>query len=194
MQAEFGCNAHLIAHGSSWLESTPSAVLGTVGAATLEFVFMRYRLASLDDVYNGYVSIAGAGEALATNCMLSICGSTTRNRLGAFHEYGSAGSNVIVWSADYWTVGISGHLTYLAVTREEDGITYKFYADGNYLETVVASQAPEGGTSVSVRIGGITGSVNNSGGLGAYNSARWSHGIMAGDQLQETYYGLRMAA
>jgi hypothetical protein len=84
---------------------------------------------------------------------------------------------------------MSSHLSYLAITREADGVTYHVYADGNYVEDIVLSDAPTCTTPSTCTI-----SVGESLGGMVVNSLRWTHAMLSADQIAETYQQLRTAA
>lgn len=197
-KAEYGCNLFAIMNSVSWLYSANSALLGTLGAATLEFVVMNGRLRNLDDTYNGYLGVLDYPHSgtEAGNCVLSVYGGATRDRFGILIETGG-GIDHTVDSPAYWQPGCPGHLIYNAITRAEDGVTYKRYVDGNFLEELVMDAPPTGGTNVAMVIGALSSSGNsvagNAAGLG-WNSVRWSHGEMTARQVKRAYYRLRLAS
>jgi hypothetical protein len=194
MKNSFGCNGILLRHGNTYLSSAESAALGTLGVATWEFVYVRYRMGNIDDTINGYVSCGGSGEGEAQNECFSIYGSSTRNRLGFFVEYGPSGDNETDVNPDQWGVGLTGQMTYIAATRASDGKTYKLYVDGVYLCDTVLAQAPTGASSVAIGLGVAPKGSTNTSAPGAFSSARWSHGEMTAAQIEETYLGLRTGA
>lgn len=189
MWAEFGCNMAHIQNSTEYLYSAPSALLASLGEATMEMVVMRYRNAVLDDAYNGYAAIAGPLDTEEDNCVFSLYASQTWGRLGVFIEEG-AGVNVAGGFSGNRVLGPQGQLMYIAITRASDGKTYKYYANGNYVSSAVLSSAPTGGSTAFVNIGRISGSGSSIGTLGI-QSFRWSHVEHTADQVLETYRRLR---
>lgn len=194
MGDSYGCNGFFVGLDTVWLLSPLSATLGTLGEATMEFAFARYRMGNMDDTYNGYMAIGGDDETEDDNICFCIYGSATRNRLGFLQEYGAAGANSALVNPDFWAVGCTGQMVYIAATRDSDGVTFHLYVDGVYLCDTVLPNAPTGATNVRVYIGCATGAIGSSSQPGVFNSARWSHGKMTTDQIAETYAQLRAAA
>ena len=83
-----------------------------------------------------------ASSSLNTSCSAGIRDSDTYPaRIFALHEYG-AGTNESVdfdWGMPHCV------LEHFALTRASDGVTYKLYAGGRYLQTKVAANAPDNG-------------------------------------------------
>lgn len=77
---------------------------------------------------------------------------------------------------------------YFALTRAADGVTYKFYFNGNLYGTAVAASAPTGGTDGYIYVGGQSSSTDYSGNI---MSARYSKGEMTAAQIAEVNEYLR---
>ena len=123
----------------------------------------------------------GNGESLPTNILWSI-GLETSGRLRVFHEYG-AGSNELYNTANYTLrEGLDQHV---AISRSADGLTYKIYVNGVFVETIVTANAPADGSSGFITVGA------DPGGLDPYSGAVWDIAVFDSQltdvQIQEEY-------
>lgn len=146
----------------NWLQSTvPAArVTGevTVMAWINPAVFSSCTVVSCD----------GGGETEAGNILWNL-GLDTTGRVRVFHEFGAGSSNSIVSSSNYLLR--EGTNQHVVMSRAADGITYKIYVNGVFVETLVASTPPTGGTSNSVTVGA------NIIGSDAYSGSVWDIAI-----------------
>lgn len=185
MKAENGCNAAVIYNNTDHLETGISDALISLGAATVEMVIARYRIADLTNIRNYYFICGGTGEGANDNIVFSAYGSNIRNRLGILVEKDS-GTDIIGDSPGYWQPCIPGSFNYLAIAREADGVTYHVYSDGNFIEDIVLSDPPTCTTpsTVTLSIGEVFGGL-------VINSLRWTHATLDASQIEATYQQLR---
>jgi len=131
----------------TYMDAAVSAGLQTTGAMTWEIV---QNLLSVPPTQARYMmSIAGAGEALATNFLGGIKISTACVPSWV-HEYGAAGTDNIVAFDTVIPPGINRMLTF---TRDAAGTDVNLYTDGSAVFNIT-SIAPTGGTSSFLRVGG----------------------------------------
>lgn len=95
------------------------------------------------------VSYQGAGESSTTNTLWSLRIDTSGS-FNIFHEFGSGSNQDFNGTNNVIRPGQNQHL---ALSREADGVTHHCYLNGVFVETVVASTAPDGGSASFVNIG-----------------------------------------
>jgi hypothetical protein len=132
-----------------WLSTdAKSGVFNTLGAFTVEWIEMKLLYAEATEILWVIGELGSAVESLnVTGCFYTRSNASDPQSMIALHEEG-AGVNVYAffeWGQPF------GGLHHGALTRAADGVTYKYYSDGNLLETVVASDPPTGGTG-SIKI------------------------------------------
>jgi hypothetical protein len=185
MTGSVGCNGVLLYPGS-WLWSAAGATLGTLGAATVEMTFRPVFNNEPSNSISCYFCIGEDSEAEASNAVFSVVGSDTYNSLGYFYETGGGGNRTAYTD---WCCGALGHTQMLTMTRAADGITYDFYMDGVFLETLTAAGAPTGGTSVRAIVG--SGGVAANDAPGIFHSVRYTHAYYTAAQALEAYQRVR---
>lgn len=181
-EGAYGCNS-LLLFDDTWARSALVATLTSLGVGTMEMVFLPWGFSGHGYTY--YVAIGANRETEAANVSFSIRG-TDYNGLGYFHESGAGTNRTGVTN---WAAGAMGHIQYAALTRAADGITYNFYMDGVFLETLTATAPPTGSTAVGLCVGANFDDSNNV--LSSFSSVRWSHAAFTAAQVQEAYYRVR---
>jgi hypothetical protein len=171
-----------------YLESGVDSSLAALGAATVEVTLALTSWTSAQDEIFA-VSGVDSSETEANNFTVSLWeddnGSGGGGQLGSLHEY-STGNNE--WHY-YGGTLCPGEMHYVALTRESDGKTYKIYTDGVETGSVVAGNAPTGGSNARIRLGGYDAS---SAFIGELYSARFSKGTMSAAQVADVYNALQI--
>lgn len=172
------------AYTSDWYYTNAFAgVFNTLGALTVEWVGMQHLYADANMFWFCIGDNASTSEALNVICAAYVPARSAALGLTMRHE---SGLGVDINTPFQWTIPFGG-LHHIVLTRAADGVTYKFFSDGELLETIVASGPPTGGTG-SIRLylqgGGSTGNENS----GYMNSFRYLKDIAySEDQVAESY-------
>lgn len=168
-----------------------AGVFNTTGALTIEWVAMveEYNTGNEMPLF-AIGDMSSLSSGLNVTALLEIReADQDLVELSVFHERG-AGVNE---RTDFggWTIP-HGRLGYGALTRAADGVTYKLYADGEYLATGVTANPPDGGTgNIRIYIHGC----NYSGRYfyGHTSSWRYCRGVeFTAEQIEESFNRIRV--
>ena len=156
--------------------------LQTAGALTVEILHSFSAVSAAQDVMFAVRGDPGSNNQAENTLVQLIADQDTGQHL-LFQEYGS-GVNVSDHSDSMNPIGAMQLTT---MTRASDGVTCKLYVNGELLDTVVLSDAPDGGSNAGGWIGGVSSSAY----FGFYAGLRYAKAEMSPAQVLEVYQRVR---